>query len=223
VLACHVVGVGGRRFTGAMAGDFRPRKPHCMTLSALSKPCGIVERRARLQDAAKWDELLSSDIAKARKALEQWRTMAVSDEKLARALREGASTAALGRAIQEASASGVKVQHAKRVLKLMQALEGALATAASGAETASDRCAQAAVVALLGACIGVWLSLLACISSSAAPTLAASRCALSAAGTSPFAAAPPPAAPHRPLGGGRRLAPARRLPRWAAYAWPAAS
>ncbi|KXZ46814.1 hypothetical protein GPECTOR_40g548 [Gonium pectorale] len=87
-----------------------------------------------LQDAAKWEDLLAADTAKARKALEQWRCMTVSDAKLARLLREGASTGGLAKAIQEAAASGVKVQHAKRVLKLMQALETALASA-SGADT----------------------------------------------------------------------------------------
>eukprot|EP00198_Chlamydomonas_reinhardtii_P006390 XP_001695726.1 predicted protein [Chlamydomonas reinhardtii] len=79
-----------------------------------------------LQDATKWEELLSGDTAKARKALEQWRSMTVSDAKLARLLREGASPAVLAKAIQEAAASGVKVQNAKRVLKLMQTLEAAL-------------------------------------------------------------------------------------------------
>ncbi len=137
-----------------------------------------------LQEAGKWEELLAPDLAKARKALEQWRCMSVSDAKLARLLREGASTAVLARAIQvrrrlgaghacthesdlrtrtrrqdvhsgnvcaevkalhgtnlagtlftlqEAAASGVKVQHAKRVLKLMQALEAALASSEGGA------------------------------------------------------------------------------------------
>ncbi|GIL58872.1 hypothetical protein Vafri_13838, partial [Volvox africanus] len=80
-----------------------------------------------LQDAAKWEDLLAPDIAKSRKALEQWRAMTVSDAKLARLLHEGASTGVLARAIQEAAASGVKVQQAKRVLKLMQALESVLA------------------------------------------------------------------------------------------------
>ncbi|GLI59507.1 hypothetical protein VaNZ11_001399 [Volvox africanus] len=80
-----------------------------------------------LQDAAKWEDLLAPDIAKARKALEHWRAMTVSDAKLARLLHEGASTGVLARAIQEAAASGVKVQQAKRVLKLMQALESVLA------------------------------------------------------------------------------------------------
>ncbi|GIL77205.1 hypothetical protein Vretifemale_6566 [Volvox reticuliferus] len=79
-----------------------------------------------LQDAAKWEDLLAPDIAKARKALEHWRAMTVSDAKLARLLHEGASTGVLARAIQEAAASGVKVQQAKRVLKLMQALESVL-------------------------------------------------------------------------------------------------
>ncbi|GLC37451.1 hypothetical protein PLESTB_001584400 [Pleodorina starrii] len=80
-----------------------------------------------LQDAVRWEDLLAADVAKARKALEHWRAMTVSDAKLARLLREGTSTGVLARAIQEAAASGVKVQQAKRVLKLMQALETVLA------------------------------------------------------------------------------------------------
>lgn len=58
-------------------------------------PCALA-----LQEAGKWEELLAPDLAKARKALEQWRCMSVSDAKLARLLREGASTAVLARAIQ---------------------------------------------------------------------------------------------------------------------------
>ncbi|EFJ48899.1 hypothetical protein VOLCADRAFT_90642 [Volvox carteri f. nagariensis] len=85
----------------------------------------VLERA--LQDAARWEDLLAPDLARARKALEHWRAMTVSDAKLARLLREGASTGVLARAIQEAAASGVKVQQAKRVLKLMQALETVLA------------------------------------------------------------------------------------------------
>lgn len=59
-------------------------------------------------------------MAKARESLETWRSQTASEAKLARALREGSSTASLSRAIQEAAAVGIKVQTARRTLKLMQ-------------------------------------------------------------------------------------------------------
>ena len=43
---------------------------------------------------------MSAEAARGRKALEQWRSMSSCDAKLARLLREGASTAVLAKAIQ---------------------------------------------------------------------------------------------------------------------------
>ena len=71
-------------------------------------------------------------MARARDALETWRSQTASEAKLTRALREGCSPAQLARAIQEAAAAGVKVAAAKRVLKLMQALDAAVTQAAAG-------------------------------------------------------------------------------------------
>lgn len=92
-----------------------------------AEEAAAVERA--LIEAGRWDEMLASDIAKARKALDAWRACTEAEVRLARALCEGASTNTLSRAIQDASTAGVKVQAAKKVLKLMQALEGALAAA----------------------------------------------------------------------------------------------
>lgn len=63
-------------------------------------------------------ELLSDATKAARKSVEQWHALNASDAKLQRMLRDGASTAQLARAIQEASAAGVKVVSAKRTLKV---------------------------------------------------------------------------------------------------------
>jgi K+-sensing histidine kinase KdpD len=63
-------------------------------------------------------ELLTDATKAARKCVEQWHALNASDAKLQRMLRDGASTAQLARAIQEASAAGVKVVSAKRTLKV---------------------------------------------------------------------------------------------------------
>eukprot|EP00884_Botryococcus_braunii_P020575 jgi/Botrbrau1/7200/Bobra.0300s0026.1 len=76
--------------------------------------------------------LLEEDIERAKEVLQRWRGAAASEAKLARALKEGANTAYLSRAIQEAAAAGVKVADAKRILKLMQALEAVMASAVDG-------------------------------------------------------------------------------------------
>lgn len=63
-------------------------------------------------------ELLADAVKAARKRVEQWQALTASDAKLQRVLRDGASTAQLARAIQEASTAGVKVATAKRTLKV---------------------------------------------------------------------------------------------------------
>lgn len=78
-----------------------------------------------LPPTCRWDDLLSCDISKAREALEAWQSQTASEAKLSRALKDGAGSLQLARAIQEAAAAGVKVQAARRVLKLMQMLETA--------------------------------------------------------------------------------------------------
>lgn len=49
-------------------------------------------------------------MARAAEALEAWRLLTASEAKLGKALRDGAGTGALARAIQEAAAAGVKVR-----------------------------------------------------------------------------------------------------------------
>lgn len=49
------------------------------------------------QEAGRWEELLGVDVAKARDSLDQWHSLTSSEAKLARVLREGSGTAALGR------------------------------------------------------------------------------------------------------------------------------
>lgn len=73
---------------------------------------------AAVRDSEGSAELLSDAIKAARKCVEQWQALTASDAKLQRMLREGATTQQLARAIQEASATGVKVTSAKRTLKV---------------------------------------------------------------------------------------------------------
>jgi hypothetical protein len=73
---------------------------------------------AAVQGSAGAAELLADATKAGRKCVEQWHALTASDAKLQRMLRDGASTAQLQRAIQEASAAGVKVTSAKRTLKV---------------------------------------------------------------------------------------------------------
>jgi hypothetical protein len=63
-------------------------------------------------------ELLAETLKSAQQKAAAWRALAASEAKLQRALADGASTQALSRAIQEATAAGVKVAAAKRTLKV---------------------------------------------------------------------------------------------------------
>ncbi len=69
-----------------------------------------------------------SDLAPARSA----------EAKLSRALSSASSPAHLSKVITEASAAGVKVADAKRVLKLLQGLEAALTATATSRSTAAQ-------------------------------------------------------------------------------------
>lgn len=62
------------------------------------------------QESARWDELLATETARGRDALEQWRSQSNSEARLSRALREGTGAHQLARLIQEAVAAGIKVQ-----------------------------------------------------------------------------------------------------------------
>ena len=80
--------------------------------------------QATLDDAAasaSAAELLADTLKAAGKQVAQWRNLTGSEAKLARVLREGASTQQLARAIQDASAAGVNVAAAKRTLKVRSA------------------------------------------------------------------------------------------------------
>ena len=85
-----------------------------------------------IEDASEWGELLSADTAKATAALTQWRAAASAEEKLARTLREGGTAHQLSRAIQEAAAMGVHVEGARKMLKLIQGVEAAVAAVGDG-------------------------------------------------------------------------------------------
>ncbi|KAL3163087.1 hypothetical protein ABBQ32_009505 [Trebouxia sp. C0010 RCD-2024] len=79
---------------------------------------------------------LQENFGSAQQALDRWQLATNNEAKLAKALSDGTSVLALSRAVQEATACGVKVTEAKRVLKLMQALESAQQPS-SGSDTSS--------------------------------------------------------------------------------------
>ncbi|KAL0041632.1 hypothetical protein WJX79_010152 [Trebouxia sp. C0005] len=119
------------------ASDLRARLDEASQAKArLQTALEALLKHSRAEDAAAVEEAmqtaqgcnasLEEDIAAAQQALQRWQRTTNNEAKLAKALREGASVAGLSRAIQEATACGVKVADAKRVLKLMQSLEAAL-------------------------------------------------------------------------------------------------
>eukprot|EP00798_Chlamydomonas_sp_ICE-L_P023155 gene23155-30360_t len=92
-----------------------------------------------LAEANSWVDLVGSDIERSVEALNQWRVQMASEAKLKEALNGSTtSSTTLTKAIAEASAAGVKVQPARRVLKLITGLESAVAEVGSGSNTASQ-------------------------------------------------------------------------------------
>lgn len=106
--------------------------------------CGCACRRC--------EELLPGEAARASELLEAWRTSSACEAKLGRALRDGCNAASLSRTITEAAAAGVKVTSAKRMLKLQQFLEAAVAAASeAAASAAASAAAHSQLVAKLEA------------------------------------------------------------------------
>ena len=82
--------------------------------------------------------LLAEPVKAAAKQLAQWRNLTESEARLARVLKDGASTQQLARAIRDASTAGVSVSSAKRTLKV-RAAAGHRVTRAAGGVSASRR------------------------------------------------------------------------------------
>ncbi len=138
----------------AKASDLRARLTDASRArGALESAVRALQRNGRPEDAAAveaalvnakaWGELLASEVAEGQEALGAWRSQAASEAKLAKALESGGSAAQLARAIQEAAAAGVKVVAARRTLKLLQALESAVAAVADGNSAAGGSGAAA--------------------------------------------------------------------------------
>jgi hypothetical protein len=90
----------------------------------------VLEAEKAITAAEQHGQLLESEIAAAREAVTTAQTASAAEEKLAKALREGAGVAALSLAIKDAAAAGVQqVNEARKVLKLMQNLEAAVSAA----------------------------------------------------------------------------------------------
>lgn len=118
--------------------------------------------RAATAAVCRCEELLPGEAARASELLEAWRTSSACEAKLSRALRDGCSAATLSRVISEAAAAGVKVTSAKRILKLQQVLEAAVAAASESAASAAAGSGHGQLVAKLEAAEagGVALSVL---------------------------------------------------------------
>lgn len=87
---------------------------------------------------------MPGEAARAADALAAWRTSSVCEAKLTRALRDGIGSAQLSRLITDAAAAGVKVAVARKVLKLQQLLEQAMAGASDASSVSSTARSQLA-------------------------------------------------------------------------------
>ena len=114
--------------------------------SALDAAVRSLQRQGRAEDVAEaehtictaqsFGELLAVDVAAARGAVAAFQAASAAENKLARALRDGSGASALSLAIKEAAGAGVQVTEARRILKLMHALESAVAAASSSSSEA---------------------------------------------------------------------------------------
>lgn len=71
--------------------------------------------------------LLLTQLGKAKGQLEAWRAAAEAQSQLTNAMRSAQSAADVEAAIQQASAVGIRVSKAKKLLRALQVLEGTLA------------------------------------------------------------------------------------------------
>ena len=79
-----------------------------------------------IQSAAACQHLLEEDTLKAQEALDHWNSIQKMEEHLHHVIQGAEESNEVSRAIHEASAAGVKTQTAKKILKLMQNVEGAM-------------------------------------------------------------------------------------------------
>jgi len=70
--------------------------------------------------------LIEDDALKARNALEIWEYAQKIEKHLESAIRQAVQSTDLSKAIQEASAAGIKTRGAKRILKMMQIVENSV-------------------------------------------------------------------------------------------------
>eukprot|EP00951_Prasinocladus_malaysianus_P025934 scaffold228563_cov31-Prasinocladus_malaysianus.AAC.1 len=119
---------------GRLAEALQLKNTLAEKLKALSRqPKGSLDEAlgdavsSAITDAEGCAELLEPEIREAREQLDRWRSAGVAGARLGRAMGDCSSPVVLSRAIQEASAAGVAVGEAKRVLKVMNSLETWLA------------------------------------------------------------------------------------------------
>lgn len=80
----------------------------------------VVEAIKAVEDDTEAAKILADFVRPVQQKLDSWKAQNASEAKLNRALASGASTQQLARAVQEASAAGVKVGKAKRTLKVQR-------------------------------------------------------------------------------------------------------
>lgn len=108
----------------------------------------VLEAKAAISNAEQHGALLESEIAAARETITAVQAISAAEIKLTKALREGAGVAALSLAIKEAAAAGVQqLQEARKILKLMQTLEAAVAAATTEGGPAARQSLQAKISA----------------------------------------------------------------------------
>lgn len=108
----------------------------------------ILEAKKAISNSEQHGALLESEVAAAREAIQAAHAISAAEMKLTKALREGAGVAALSLAIKEAAVAGVQQVHeARKLLKLMQSLEAAVAAATTEGGSAARQSLQAKISA----------------------------------------------------------------------------
>lgn len=96
------------------------------TLQKHQRKVDAVALEATIAQAQTCWSLIEDDAVKAQEALDQWKSIQASEERLSQAIKESETSGRLAKAIHHATAVGVKIQSAKKILKLMQNVEHAM-------------------------------------------------------------------------------------------------
>ena len=96
------------------------------TLQKQQRKIDAIAVEETIQQAESYKRLLEDDAIKAQQALDHWKCIQKCEEHLTEVMQDALESSEVSRAIQDATNTGVKTQTAKKILKLMQNIEGAM-------------------------------------------------------------------------------------------------